>query len=154
MAGRLLEFDPMRSLEASRMLAELPEGDGLAANYPGDVGIEEDPAVILADGFEDCASPADLSARWNSLIHPEAMAIAEDPANVHSGKRALQFTIPKQEKSLSIGADTEFTKETDILLDGECGVVFAGVLLLSLDGRWLFGDRRRATRCLWKGGCE
>jgi hypothetical protein len=105
----------MQSLEASRMSADLPEGDGLAAKYPGDLGIEEEPAVILADGFEDYASPSDLSARWNSLIHPEAMAITEDPANVHSGKRALQFTIPKQEKSLSIGADTEFTDETDIL---------------------------------------
>lgn len=31
----------------------LPEGDsGIAAEYPGDVGIERDPAVVFYDGFE------------------------------------------------------------------------------------------------------
>jgi len=39
--------------EAAIMLAELPEGEGIAAKYPGDLGIEEDPAVVFADGFED-----------------------------------------------------------------------------------------------------
>jgi hypothetical protein len=33
------------------MLSELPEGDGIAARYPGDLGIEQDPAVVFADGF-------------------------------------------------------------------------------------------------------
>ena len=31
----------------------LPEGPGLAARYPGDVGIEQDDAVVLAEDFED-----------------------------------------------------------------------------------------------------
>ena len=35
------------------MLPELPEGDGIAAKYPGDQGIEGDPEVVLADGFEE-----------------------------------------------------------------------------------------------------
>ena len=42
----------IRQLEAGEMLADLPEGDGSAARYPGDKGIETDPAVVFADGFE------------------------------------------------------------------------------------------------------
>jgi hypothetical protein len=97
------------------MLADLPEGHGLAAAYPGDAGIEEDPAVLLADGFEDCSSPADLNAKWNAIIHPEHMSITGEPDNVHSGKRALQFTIPRQEEPRAIGVDNEFADEQDVL---------------------------------------
>ena len=39
--------------ETLTMLLELSEGDGLAAKYPGDQGIEEDPAVVFADDFEE-----------------------------------------------------------------------------------------------------
>lgn len=97
------------------MLPSLPEGNGLAAEYPADLGIEEHPAVLLADGFEDCSSPSDLSAGWNALIHPEHMSITEETGNVHSGRRALQFTIPKQETARAIGVDSEFADEQDVL---------------------------------------
>lgn len=97
------------------MLADLPEGDGIAAKYPGDLGLEKDPAVVLADGFEDCSSPADLRARWSALIHPEHMSFTDDPANVHSGRRALQFTVPQRREALAIGVDNEFADEQDVL---------------------------------------
>ena len=38
--------------EASTVLPELPEGEGIAGKYPGDLGIEQDAAVVFADGFE------------------------------------------------------------------------------------------------------
>jgi hypothetical protein len=40
-----------RGEEAQTMLPQLPEGDGVAAKYPGDAGVEADPAVVFADGF-------------------------------------------------------------------------------------------------------
>ena len=97
------------------MLPELPEGDGIAARYPGDQGIERDPSVVFADDFEDCASPADLRARWEVLIHEGNMRIAQEPANVHSGRRALEFTVPRQEAPLAIGVDKLLKPESDVL---------------------------------------
>ena len=34
--------------------------DGIASRYPNDVGIENDPDVILFDGFESYTSPSQL----------------------------------------------------------------------------------------------
>jgi hypothetical protein len=97
------------------MSADLPEGDGIAARYPGDLGIAEDPAVILADGFEDCSSPADLRGKWSALIHAENMSITEEPSSVHSGEKALQFTTPQRREALAIAVDREIVEEQDVL---------------------------------------
>ena len=97
------------------MPTDLPEGDGIAAKYPGDLGIEKDPAVILADGFEDCSSPADLRGKWDFLFHDANMRITEEPADVHGGKKALQFTVPQQRAALAIGVDKELASEQDAL---------------------------------------
>jgi hypothetical protein len=102
-------------MEAGNVPTDLPEGDGIAAKYPGDVGIEKDPAVILSDGFEDCSSPADLRGKWDALWHEANMRITEEPANVHSGKRALQFTVPQQREALAIGVDKRLRDEQDVL---------------------------------------
>ena len=49
-------FVPMAAaaeVTASADSARLPEGQtGLAARYPGDVGIGKDPAVLMAEDFE------------------------------------------------------------------------------------------------------
>ena len=42
------------------MVEKLPEGAGLSAKYPGDVGIVKDPAVLFTDDFES----GDLK-RWD-----------------------------------------------------------------------------------------
>ncbi len=97
------------------MPPELPEGDGLAANYPGDQDIEQDPAVIFADGFEDCSSPADLPKKWDVLIHVGNMRITEEASNVNGGKRALAFTVPKQEHPLAIDLSKLLKEERDVL---------------------------------------
>jgi len=62
-------------------------GLGLAAKYPGDVGIKAAPTVIFADGFES----GDISA-WNGGARkaPKPVEVISDPHNVHSGKFALQ----------------------------------------------------------------
>lgn len=66
---------------------------GLAAKYPGDVGIASDPKVIFADGFES----GDISA-WNEgnrrpKKHP--VVVVSDPHNVHSGRFAARADFIK-----------------------------------------------------------
>ena len=94
----------------------LPEGNaGLAARYPGDAGIEKDPAVVLHADFEDCRTTADLSKTWDVMYNGEHLSITEDPANVHSGRRALEITIPKQEQSLSVDVGRNLADTRDVL---------------------------------------
>ncbi len=97
-------------------LPALPEGDaGIAAKHPGDIGIETDPAVIFHEDFEDCRTVADLHRKWNNVVHEANMRITEDPANVHSGKRALELAMPQQRVPCHIGVDTMPTEEKDAL---------------------------------------
>lgn len=67
---------------------KLPEGAGLAAKYPSDRGIEKDPAVLYADGFE----LADLRA-WDDLDDnkPPKVRLVQDPAMVHGGRQSVQL---------------------------------------------------------------
>jgi len=86
--------------------ARLPEGPGLAARYPGDVGIAEDPAVVIAENFEEGSLEALAQApstktttgtRWTSVVGAKGpdrtLAIVSDPENVHSGRYALQIVV-------------------------------------------------------------
>jgi hypothetical protein len=102
------------------MLPALPEGEGLAAKYPGDIGIEEDPAVVFADGFEDIedvvmdtSTYAQPGKRWDNCWG--IVRITRDPANVHSGRQAVEIThrVPRSngaEKYLEPGHDTLFLR--------------------------------------------
>ncbi|NOX97779.1 MAG: hypothetical protein GXO98_06965 [Nitrospirae bacterium] len=83
-------------------LQPLPEGLGLAAKYPGDKGIEKDPAVVFADDFEDSASAADLRKKWDVVIHPGNISIADESAK-NSGKRSLLLTIKKRTSGIATG---------------------------------------------------
>ena len=94
----------------------LLEGDtGLAARYPGDAGIGNDPAVVFHADFEDCAAAADLPQKWNVIYNGEHLSITEDAANVNGGRRALEITIPKQETSLSADVGRDLTVTQDVL---------------------------------------
>jgi len=82
----------------TRTPASLPQGDaGIAAKYPADQGIENDPAVIFHDDFET----RELRQKWDNRYHPANMRLTTEPANVNSGKRALEFVVPKQEAEVS-----------------------------------------------------
>jgi hypothetical protein len=49
-----------------RPTPELPEGTtGIAAKYPGDVGIENDPDVVFVETFE--GSVDEICSRWESV---------------------------------------------------------------------------------------
>ena len=94
----------------------LPEGDnGIAARYPGDVGIEADTAVIFADDFESYSQPSDLNQRWDAVYQNQYVGIATDPANVYAGSQALEFTLPQQTAELSDATDKVVSPEQDVL---------------------------------------
>jgi len=100
------------------MLPELPEGRGLAAKYPGDAGIEKDPAVVFADGFEDIedammeTSAYEQSGKkwdnaWGTIL------ISRDPENVHSGRQAIEVT--HRQPMRSHGAEKHLEPGFDVL---------------------------------------
>ena len=75
----------------------LPEGNnGIAARYPGDVGIGSDPAVIFADDFESYGNAASLPGKWNKAYYTQNIRIARESGNVYSGQQALEFTVPQR----------------------------------------------------------
>ncbi|MBI3831214.1 MAG: hypothetical protein HY291_16975 [Planctomycetes bacterium] len=97
-------------------LAPLPEGDnGIAAKYPGDRGIDKDPAVILADDFETYSSPADLRKNWDNVFHDDCIRFAEEPGNVHGGKKSLEFSVPKRDTELSNALIKFIKTPTDVI---------------------------------------
>jgi hypothetical protein len=70
---------------------------GLAQKYPGDEGIEHDPAVIFADGFES----ADFK-KWDedqSGGDPKRVAISNKPDSVFYGEHACRMTATRGENS-------------------------------------------------------
>jgi hypothetical protein len=69
----------------------LPEGNaGIAAKYPGDVGIEKDPDVVWSESFEDPVD--DLCARWDQAAGRPIMSKSEDLPPGSGGKQSLLLT--------------------------------------------------------------
>jgi hypothetical protein len=82
--------------------AGVPEGPGLSAKYPGDVGIEKDPAVLIFEGFEDTPKKVDWMQEggWfgGGAFGPETSQFLtdKDPA---AGKSCVEYHLKKGEKS-------------------------------------------------------
>jgi integrase len=103
----------VEGLPAPDRYPPLPEGDGLAAKYPGDGGIEKEPAVVFADGFEDIEGDAiatdarpQKGMRWDVAWH--TVRIARESANVHGGKQAVE--IRHEEPMMSHGTGKVHTQ--------------------------------------------
>ena len=87
------------------MAKSAPVQQGLAAKYPGDVGIEKDPAVLLYEGFEKPFVSVDWMkpGGWFDLTpKPGTGAEITDRVPAADGKRCLQFNL-KQGKQGSGG---------------------------------------------------
>jgi hypothetical protein len=109
-----------QALGEATMPERLPEGNGIAAGYPGDVGIEQDPAVVFADGFEGIENDAMAARgkdqkgnRWDSCAN--TVTITTKPGQVHSGRKAAQVTFDKvgshnAVKQFEPGFDTLFLR--------------------------------------------
>jgi hypothetical protein len=62
----------------------------LATLYPNDKGIEKDPAVLFAEGFEDAVT--DISRRYEDVLNAEGMSLDPDVPEGSSGKHSLKIT--------------------------------------------------------------
>jgi hypothetical protein len=69
-------------------------GDGIASRYPNDVGIENDPNVLLADSFESYTSPSQLFNKWDEAERQANLRIATEPGNYVGGHKALEMKLP------------------------------------------------------------
>ena len=88
----------------------LPEGNnGIAAKYLGDVGIDRDPSVVLADDFENPAFKFDNN--WGGIV------LTPKPENVHGGKQAMECAIgyPRKTKETGLGVNHHFKEGYDTL---------------------------------------
>lgn len=90
-------------------------GEGIAAKYPGDQGIANDPNVIFADDFESYGSTADLSQRWDNVFQLSQTRIASETDHVHAGSKALEFTLPQQDSELANAVQKVLTNELDAI---------------------------------------
>jgi hypothetical protein len=88
-------------------------GSGIAAAYPNDEGIENDPRVIFADDFEGYASGGELDTRWDAVYN--MTGITTDADHVYLGGKALEFTAPVRGSELSNGVAKVLTNELDTL---------------------------------------
>lgn len=69
----------------------LPEGaTGLAAKYPGDVGIEKDPDVVFAESFEGTVD--EICSHWETVAGKPIMSSSEDVPPGSGGRRSLLLT--------------------------------------------------------------
>ena len=71
----------------------LPEGDGLAAKYPGDRGIETDKYVLFADGFE--GGTLDKWDEDRSEGDTMRVTVTSDPELAFYGDRACRMTATR-----------------------------------------------------------
>jgi hypothetical protein len=65
-------------------------GPGIAAKYPGDVGIESDPAVIWAENFEE-GSVGAVTARYDDKKNEGGMTLVPDVPPKSSGKASIRW---------------------------------------------------------------
>jgi hypothetical protein len=99
--------------------AVLPEGDaGIAADYPGDARIAEDPAVLFAEDFEERDLPAVL-ARWTNVRNKdgEVLSLSSEVPPSSLGKSSLEMTATRGKndgghvwKLISPGVDIMFAR--------------------------------------------
>jgi chitodextrinase len=63
-----------------------PPGAGIAAQYPGDAGIENHPNVVLVERFDE-STMANLFAKWTDVLNGGAMSFSTDaPAGSPVGR--------------------------------------------------------------------
>jgi hypothetical protein len=71
-----------------------PEGDangGLASRYPSDRGIENDPAVVFTEGFEEGSLDA-VASRWENVQSKEIMSLSPEVPPGSAGTQSFLMT--------------------------------------------------------------
>lgn len=81
--------------------AELPEGEGLAAKYPGDAGIDQDPDVVFVENFEQ-GSLEGVKSRWGFGRFLDVMALVDDVPEHSAGQRSLRMTASPSREGVEL----------------------------------------------------
>jgi len=93
---------PMAALPAKGACVELPEGPGLAAEYPGDEGLGDDPAVVVFEDF-DAESLEEVLERWDQASNEggSVLELAKDQPEALGGGdgRSLKITATPGEST-------------------------------------------------------
>jgi hypothetical protein len=96
---------------------DMPEGDtGIAAKYPGDKGIANDPDVAFADDFESYENEKQLLPHWSTMLDGPGdnrgkFSITREPGNFFHGKQALEMKLEPKPIEHQIGISKIFTEE-------------------------------------------
>src|SRR6185436_7434734 len=91
LSGRLIA--PVATVVASLVCLlppTLANGQGIASKYARDVGIANDPDVILSEMFED--GVAEIASRWTQTENTAGMSPSTDRPAASGGIRSLLMT--------------------------------------------------------------
>jgi len=89
-------------------------GNGIAAKYPGDVGIASDPDVLFFDDFESYSTANDIWNRWDNVYQVSDTTIVTD-SNVFAGKKSLGFTLHVSSTEVANAVDKVLSPEQDVV---------------------------------------
>jgi hypothetical protein len=111
---------------------------GIAARYPGDVGIESDPDVVFVETFDDTSSAA-VFGRWTDILNGASMSLTTDVPAGSGGTRSL--TIPWTAGGASPGGHLykQLTPGVDDTLYLRYYVKYPATGRYSHDGVWTGG---------------
>jgi hypothetical protein len=90
-------------------LALLLQQAGIAAQYPGDEGIEKDPRVLFVEDFES-GELKEIGSRWGEISHAENMDLSEDAPPGSPGRRSLHIAKNGHLYTHTKGVDTLYAR--------------------------------------------
>jgi hypothetical protein len=128
--GVIVATAAMGEVETPARQNRFPE-KGIAANYPGDAGITNDPRVVFAENFEE-ESIMELAARWETATDRDSMSFSTEVTPGSSGRQSLLINRVQgsgaklyrrlKNKSGGWGYDRVFARYY-VKFDPECGEI-------------------------------
>ena len=88
---------------------------GIAAQFPGDIGIKAHPDVIFADDFEAYGQTTDLRRNWDTVHHMDHIRLVAEPDKVFGSRQALEFKVPQRETELANAIQKTLVEKRDRL---------------------------------------
>ncbi len=84
-------FEVPGERDPSRTPSRLPEGnDGLAAEHPGDAGLEDHPAVVFVERFDGTLEQ--IAERWDNVSRQDIFSLSDDVPSGAASPQSLLMT--------------------------------------------------------------
>jgi hypothetical protein len=111
--ARVLSFSAVITFFASSATPTTAPADiGIAARYPGDKNIADDPAVIFADDFESYTSPSQLTMKWSAAYRLANLAISP---LAFSGNKCIEMSLPVGTTEVANALEKNISPTEDVL---------------------------------------